>query len=158
MAMSYTFEDVVTQAAQLVGDLLLASGQTVATAESCTGGGLAEALTRVPGSSQWFGFGWVTYANNAKISQLQVSAVALEQWGAVSREVAQQMACGARQQAGSDWAVATKPVGTVWFAWAGPQGLIQSECLCFPGDRSAVRSAATRHGLLGLSARLKNTV
>ena len=88
------------------GQALLAAGLRVVTAESCTGGGLAAALTDVPGSSQWFERGYVTYSNAAKIQELGVDRAVLEQHGAVSAEVARQMAVGALQASGTDVVVA----------------------------------------------------
>lgn len=151
-----------------LGRMLSGSGQSVSCAESCTGGGVAQAFTAVPGSSQWFGYGWVTYANAAKMTQLGVSESVLMADGAVSRSVAQQMAEGARRASGSDWALATtgiagpggggvaKPVGTVWFAWAGPQG-VEAECQVFSGSREQVRAQAVTAALAGLHQRLQQT-
>lgn len=153
--------DVVTELAARLGAGLKAAGQTVATAESCTGGGIAEALTRIAGSSAWFDRGWVTYSNKAKQQELGVSANVLRAQGAVSEAVVLAMAEAARQQAGTDWAVAVsgvagpdggsaeKPVGTVWLAWAGPQGEI-AERHVFPGDREEVRRQTVLRALSGL--------
>ena len=125
-------------------------GLQVATAESCTGGGIAEAITRIEGSSAWFGQGWVTYSNAAKVAQLGVPQPLLDAHGAVSREVVMAMAEGARQRAGADWGLAVsgvagpgggsieKPVGTVWLAWAG-SAETHVQCRQFAGDRSQVR-------------------
>ena len=137
-------------AAQL-GQLLLARGETVATAESCTGGMIAAALTDIAGSSAWFGYGLVSYSNEAKQDLLGVGAATLADHGAVSEAVVRQMAAGARKRAAADWAVAVsgiagpgggspaKPVGTVWLALAGPDGLSQAFVCHFAGDRAAVR-------------------
>jgi len=153
--------DVVTELAARLGTGLKAAGQTVATAESCTGGGIAEALTRIAGSSVWFDRGWVTYSNKAKQQELGVSANVLRAQGAVSEVVVLAMAEAARQQAATDWAVAVsgiagpdggsaeKPVGTVWLAWAGPQGEI-AEHHVFSGDREAVRRQTVLRALSGL--------
>lgn len=125
-------------------------GLQVATAESCTGGGIAEAITRIAGSSAWFGQGWVTYSNTAKVSQLGVPPALLEAHGAVSLEVVMAMAEGARERAAADWGVAVsgvagpgggsieKPVGMVWLAWAGADGT-HVQCRQFAGDRAQVR-------------------
>jgi PncC family amidohydrolase len=111
------------------------SGQTLALAESCTGGQVAQAITAVPGASQVFTHGWVTYADAAKISQLDVSADLIQERGAVSAPVAEKMAAGARARSGADWALSItgiagpeggstdKPVGLVWMALAGPDGV-----------------------------------
>lgn len=144
--------------AAALGAALKARGARVTTAESCTGGGIAEAITRVPGSSAWFDQGWVTYSNAAKQRLLNVSAEVLTQHGAVSEAVVRAMAEGARAAAQADWAVAVsgiagpdggtpdKPVGTVWLAWAGPAGT-EAERHVFPGDRAAVRAATVRTAL-----------
>lgn len=148
----------LTQLSQRLGERLRALGGSVATAESCTGGGIAEAITRVAGSSAWFGQGWVTYSNAAKQNQLGVPAALLAAHGAVSEPVVRAMAEGARSRAGADWAVsvsgiagpdggsADKPVGLVWFAWAGPSHT-RSEAVIFSGDRAAVRAHSVSHSL-----------
>lgn len=155
--------------AQTLGLQLLAQNATVATAESCTGGGLAQAITEVPGASGWFGTGFVTYSNAAKIAQLGVEESALAVQGAVSELVAEQMAQGARQAGNATWGVSTtgiagpdggtqaKPVGTVWFAWIGPQTQV-SERQLFTGDRASIRLQATHYALAKLNELLKNTV
>ncbi len=109
---------------------LAAAGKTVTTAESCTGGWLAKAITDIPGSSAVFGYGVVSYSNGAKASLLGVDAGTLETHGAVSAEVVAEMANGALGLSAAEMAVAVsgvagpsggsedKPVGTVWFAWA----------------------------------------
>jgi nicotinamide-nucleotide amidase len=154
--------------AAVVGDLLRRRGQTVAVAESCTGGLIAAALTDVPGSSDYFVEGFVAYANAAKIGRLGVDSALIERHGAVSREVAAAMAAGARNAAGSNWAVATtgvagpgggtveKPVGLVWFGLALPEGKTICWSQNFLGQRDEVRQRAVqaaldalRRGLLG---------
>lgn len=151
-----------------IGVLLAQRGETLSTAESCTGGGVAQALTAVAGSSAWFEYGWVTYANVAKISQLGVNPADLTAHGAVSKSVAEQMALGAARVAGSRWAVATtgvagpgggsagKPVGTVWIGWCNG-GVAVAECFLFEGDRAQVRTQAVNVALAGLYQRLKKT-
>ena len=141
------------------GQALLAAGLRAVTAESCTGGGLAAALTDVPGSSDWFERGYVTYSNAAKIQELGVERGALEQHGAVSAEVARQMALGALQASGTDVVVAVtgvagpdggtleKPVGLVYLAWGRRGGPLQVVRELFAGDRAEVRSAAVAEGL-----------
>ena len=131
----------------------------VATAESCTGGAVAAALTDIPGSSQWFERGYVTYSNLAKQQELGVSPATLDAHGAVSREVVLAMAAGALEASGADLAVAVsgvagpdggtaaKPVGLVWFALARRGVAGRSEAQNFPGDRAAVRLAAVRRAL-----------
>lgn len=156
---------IAARVADLAGRL--ESGERkLSTAESCTGGWLAKSLTDRPGSSAWFEFGFVTYGNNAKLALLGVSAQTLAENGAVSQAVAEEMARGARNVSGADLAVAItgvagpsggsedKPVGTVWLAWAGPDGLLGAEMRNFPGDRTAIRSQAVAAALDGTLARL----
>lgn len=131
----------------------------IATAESCTGGMIAAALTAVPGSSNAFGFGFVSYANEAKAAMLGVPMDLIERFGAVSEPVAMAMADGALARAGADLAVAVtgiagpdggtadKPVGTVWFALARRDGSTLAERIIFDGDRAAVRAATADHAL-----------
>jgi nicotinamide-nucleotide amidase len=147
-------------AAQL-GERLSARNAKVTTAESCTGGGIACAITAVPGSSQWFDCGFVTYSNEAKHRLLKVPEEVLQAHGAVSGEVVSAMAKGAAHAASADFAVAVsgiagpgggseeKPVGTVWLAWYYPEGVVV-ECHHFPGDRGAVRDRAVLVALRGL--------
>ena len=153
--------DVISELSMQLGRQLLEGQATVATAESCTGGGIAEAITRVPGSSAWFEAGYVTYSNRQKTAQLDVPAVLFEQVGAVSREVVEAMATGARAKAQAQYSVAVsgvagpdggsvaKPVGTVWLSWGSP-ARCWSVCRHFPGDRQAVRSQAVQAALEGL--------
>jgi len=138
-----------------------AAGATLATAESCTGGGVAAALTDVPGSSAVFEWGAVTYANRAKTAALGVPEDLLARVGAVSGEVAAAMATGARRASGCDWAVSTtgiagpdggsdeKPVGLVWFGLAGPDGRVHTLRRLFPrlADRARIRRYATQAAL-----------
>ena len=141
------------------GQALLAAGLRAVTAESCTGGGLAAALTDVPGSSQWFERGYVTYSNAAKIQELGVDRSVLEQYGAVSSEVARQMALGALQASGTDVVVAItgvagpdggtleKPVGLVYLACGRRGRPLQVVRELFAGDRADVRGAAVAEAL-----------
>lgn len=151
----------LTELAARLGTQLNALGAQVTTAESCTGGGIAEAITRIAGSSAWFEAGYVTYSNAQKNLQLAVPAALFERVGAVSREVVEAMALGARHNSGARFAVAVsgiagpgggsseKPVGTVWIAWAdGPQ--LFSQRRQFNGDRQAVRTQTVEAALLGL--------
>jgi len=149
-----------------LAQLLEPRGLKLSTAESCTGGWLAKTLTDRPGSSAWFEFGFVTYGNNAKLVLLGVRAATLKAHGAVSQEVAEEMASGARRVSGADLAVAItgvagpaggspdKPVGTVWLAWSGADGQLGAELREFPGDRLAVRRQAVVAALDGTIARL----
>lgn len=141
-----------------LGRLLLARQQTVTTAESCTGGLIAAAITDVAGSSDWFQRGYVVYSNAAKHEMLDVPEALLTDLGAVSEAVVATLAYNARAAANADWAIAVsgiagpaggsaeKPVGLVWFAWAGQQVNVAEACH-FSGDRAAVRAQAVQHGL-----------
>ena len=143
--------------------------RAVATAESCTGGWIAKALTDVPGSSGCFGYGIVSYSNGAKESILGVKNRTLVEHGAVSEPVVLEMAEGALCLSGADVSVAVsgvagpdggseeKPVGTVWFAWAmrGPGGIASdAELLHFEGNRESIRMQTVIHGLKGVQRRL----
>ncbi len=150
------------QLAAEVGALLKAHAKILATAESCTGGGIAEAITRIPGSSAWFDRAFITYSNEAKIDMLDVKKTTLDSAGAVSEAVAREMAEGALVRSSADMAVAVtgvagpdggtldKPVGTVWFAWAYKNKATISESCAFSGDRSAVRQQTIIHALTKL--------
>jgi nicotinamide-nucleotide amidase len=144
-----------------LAERLLAHRLMLATAESCTGGLISAACTDLAGSSAWFERGFVSYSNEAKTELLGVPAALIAQHGAVSEPVARAMAAGAVGHSHAQVAVAVtgvagpgggspdKSVGTVWFAWATPQGL-WSERQVFPGDRAAVRQATVDHALAGL--------
>jgi nicotinamide-nucleotide amidase len=151
-----------------VGRALLRSERAAATAESCTGGWIAKAMTDIAGSSQWFIEGFVTYSNESKFRRLGVPLSMLKRHGAVSEPVARAMALGALRRsgahvsvavtgiAGPDGAVPGKPVGTVWLAWAVKRGIkfrVTSELEHFRGDREAVRRKTVRAALAGLLMR-----
>jgi len=150
----------------LLANKLIDAQYKLATAESCTGGGIAQALTDVSGSSQWFDSGLVTYSNEAKQRLLGVPSELIAQWGAVSEPVAKSMAEGAAGQQGVDVAVSVtgiagptggtkdKPVGTVWIAWKLPNNRVEARCFQFDGDRSAVREATINAAITGLIERL----
>ena len=135
------------------------------TAESCTGGMIAARCTDLPGSSNWYERGFVTYSNAAKSDLLGISPALIAEHGAVSEQVAQAMANGALEHSQAQVSVAVtgiagpsggsdgKPVGTVWFAWRVGE-LVSSERLVFAGDRAAVREATVLHAMQGLLARL----
>jgi nicotinamide-nucleotide amidase len=156
-------QEIATLSARL-GAVLLARGEQVATAESCTGGLISGALTEVAGSSDWFGYGFVTYSNAAKQSLLGVTAATLARVGAVSERTVREMAAGARRASGAEWSVAVsgiagptggsadKPVGTVWFAVSGPDGDEAFVCH-FAGDRTEVRQETVRRALTRLIER-----
>jgi len=148
----------LTELAHALGTLLASRGEQLATAESCTGGWLAKIVTDLPGSSTWFGWGFVTYANEAKVGMLGVAESLIERHGVVSKPVAQAMAEGARAASGAALAIAVtgiagpgggtavKPVGTVCFAWATAAGT-QAEQQRFAGDRDAIRRQSVAHAL-----------
>lgn len=151
-----------------LGKLLEANNWCVGTAESCTGGMIAAAMTDVAGSSHWFDEGVVTYANASKQRLLHVSQAALEQHGAVSEAVVLAMAQGVLRN-GNDVSVATsgiagpgggcveKPVGTVWFAW-GVGNKLEAEKAHFAGSRRDVREKATEYAISGLLRRLRQAI
>lgn len=149
---------------------LTAAGRTVATAESCTGGWIAKAITDVAGSSAVFGCGIVSYSNAAKATILGVSEETLAEHGAVSAETVGAMAAGVARLSGADFAVAVsgiagpdggtaeKPVGTVWFAWAVGRGTgkgIATDERLFSGNRERIRELTVVHALEGLIARVR---
>ena len=154
--------DVSMSLAERVGRALAARRLKLATAESCTGGLIAGAITDVAGSSGWFDRGFVTYSNDAKTEMLGVRAETLAAHGAVSEATAAEMAAGALGRSRADIAVAVtgvagpdggtpaKPVGTVCFAWARRGGDITTATRRFPGDRAAVRDATVNAALQGL--------
>ncbi|MGM0784908.1 MAG: CinA family protein [Pseudomonadota bacterium] len=156
----------LTTLAERLGRACRDRGVTVTAAESCTGGGVASAITSVAGSSDYFTTGYVTYANAAKTRLLGVSERLLAEHGAVSREVVEAMVAGACRDSGATMGVAVsgvagpgggsadKPVGTVWLAW-GDTERQQAECHHYPGDRRAVRERAVRDALIGLLVRIR---
>ena len=158
-------DDELDSLARELGAGLRARGWHVACAESCTGGWLAKSFTDVAGSSAWFGWGFVTYANEAKTAMIGVSPQLIAEHGAVSEPVVCAMAEGAREASGADIAVAVsgiagpggerpgKPVGTIWIAWASEAGT-HAEHSVFAGDREAVRRQSVAQALRGLLAEL----
>lgn len=154
------------QISSALGQKLLARNWRVATAESCTGGGIAAAITAVAGSSAWFEYGIVSYANQAKQTLLNVDSETLAHDGAVSKAVVEQMVAGVLALSHANIAVAVsgiagpsggtaeKPVGTVWFAWGLASGEIYSECFSFDGDRISVQQQSVVQALNGLLKRL----
>lgn len=176
------FDEAVNRLKSRLGDLMIYDGDaaaaeillrkladrklTVATAESCTGGNIAHRLTSIPGSSESFLGGVVSYANEVKSGVLGVNPADIEAHGAVSREVVEQMAVGACRATGARCSMATsgiagpgggsddKPVGTVWMAWA-VDGHVESRVFHFPGNRLRVIDRATTEALLGLLAMIK---
>lgn len=148
--------------AEALGERLRGLGWRLALAESCTGGWLAKLVTDVPGSSDWFDRGFVTYSDQAKREMLGVDEATLTDYGAVSGETARAMVAGALAQSGADVALAItgiagpgggsidKPVGTVWFAWGRPGADARAARERFDGDREAVRRQALAYGLARL--------
>lgn len=144
-----------------LGERLKSAGAMLVTAESCTGGWVAEAVTSVAGSSDWFERGFVAYSNDAKRELLGVRPETLSQHGAVSEETAREMARGALERSRGTLALAVtgiagpgggstaKPVGMVCFAWAG-KGLLRSETRNFGGDRESVRRQSVIRALEGV--------
>jgi len=152
----------LTQLAATLASTLIENTQIVVTAESCTGGWIAQTLTAIAGSSTWFDRGFVTYSNQAKQDMLGVAGETLQQYGAVSAQVVQEMVQGALNNspaqlavsvsgiAGPDGGTAEKPVGMVWFGWCQRGFDANSECRQFNGDRDAVRRQAVAYALQGL--------
>lgn len=162
-------DPVAARLAAALGERLIEHHAMCATAESCTGGLVAGAITDIAGSSGWFERGFVTYSNEAKMEQLGVPAATLEEHGAVSEATAHAMAEGALAHSRADIAVAItgvagptggtprKPVGMVCFAWAARGMATIAGTRHFPGDRAGVRHASmivALEGLLALAGRL----
>jgi len=158
-------DDELYRLAIALGRAALERKVRIATAESCTGGLVAGAITAVAGSSDWFDCGFITYSNDAKIGQLAVPPRTIEQFGAVSKETALAMAEGALGASRAQWAVAVtgiagpaggtpdKPVGTVCFAWLGP-GVAKASRIRLSGDRAGIRRESVRIALEGILDRL----
>lgn len=151
-----------TDPAEQLVRILSGRGETLAAAESCTGGLINAAITEVSGSSAVLWGGVVSYANDAKTGVLGVDPGMLAREGAVSGAVAKAMAWGMRVASGADWTVSTtgiagpdggtsaKPVGTVWIAWCNPGGEINAREFHFKGNRKEVRKSAVQEALRGL--------
>ena len=141
--------------AEVVGEKLAQQKKTIAVAESCTGGLLAKLLTDISGSSKYFTFGWITYSNQAKVSELGVPADLIQEYGAVSEQVARAMAMGARNKAGTDYAIGItgiagptggteqKPVGLVYIGVDSENGCYTKRCF-FYHDRQFIRLRAAQ--------------
>lgn len=161
-ATSVPDEAALDRLARGVAERLGARGQTLVTAESCTGGWIAKILTDLPGSSAWFECSAVSYSNRAKEALLGVRPQTLQRSGAVSRETVIEMVSGALARLGGSVAVAVtgiagpgggslgKPVGTVWIGWQRRGGEARAECFNFAGEREAVRRLAVAAALEGL--------
>lgn len=155
-------DSVINDLSERLGKLLLEQNLKLITAESCTGGGLAEIITRIPGSSNWFERGFVTYSNDAKQELLGVPFDILDSYGAVSEETAVAMAEGALDNshgdisvsitgiAGPDGGTDDKPVGTVCLAWSRRNVNTYATKIVFKGDRMQVREQACMMALQGL--------
>jgi nicotinamide-nucleotide amidase len=149
-ASNLDIDDVIATLAKT----LLAKGWRLSTAESCTGGLVSASITALAGSSEWFERGYITYSNQAKSEDIDVSQNLIEEYGAVSDQVARAMALGAKQNSGSDIALSItgiagptggsseKPVGTVCFAWVLANDQMISETKHFEGDRQQIRQQA----------------
>jgi nicotinamide-nucleotide amidase len=145
-----------------LAELMLANEYQLATAESCTGGGISQLITSLPGSSQWFERGFITYSNDSKREMLEVANDILESYGAVSEECAVAMAQGAVNQSHADFALSVtgiagpdggsvdKPVGTVCFGWSQRNGETLSTRVVFEGDREQVRQQTIVMAIQGL--------
>jgi nicotinamide-nucleotide amidase len=150
--------------AERVGKALKSRDQMLVTAESCTGGWIAQAVTMVPGSSEWFERGYVTYTYISKREMLGVKDATLGAHGAVAEEVVREMAEGALERSHAQVSVAVsgiagpgggmpgKPVGTVCFAWAAKGGATRAQTVRFRGDRDAVRRLSVERALKGVLA------
>jgi len=160
--MAMPTDEALFELAERVGRQLLSTRRRLVTAESCTAGWIAKAVTDVPDSSYWFECGYVVYSNAAKVRDLGVSEQTLQSHGAVSEPVVREMAAGALRVSGAEVAVAVsgiagprggtpeKPVGTVWFALAATDGEsldLVSRLERFPGDREAVRRRTVEYAL-----------
>jgi nicotinamide-nucleotide amidase len=157
-------DPVLYDLAERAGRALQARGWMLATAESCTGGWVAEAMTMIPGSSAWFDRAFVTYTYASKREMLGVTQATLDAHGAVSQAVVEQMVAGALERsdarvalavsgtAGPSGGTAEKPVGTVWFAWGVKGAAPRSETRRFGGDRENVRRESVIHALETLIA------
>ena len=157
----------LSRLSERVGQVLRERGLILATAESCTGGWVAQVVTHTAGSSAWFDRGFVTYANAAKVEMLGVLPETLAAYGAVSRQTAEEMVRGALMNsnalialsitgvAGPSGGSPDKPVGTVCFAWCSRGQAPQSDQQLFAGDREAIRHQAVVYALEGLLERTK---
>jgi nicotinamide-nucleotide amidase len=155
-------DNELIELAQQLGSLLKPKAKKIATAESCTGGWIAQVITEIPGSSAWFDRGFVTYSNAAKVQMLAVSPETLEQYGAVSVQTATAMALGALAHSDADCAIAVtgiagpgggtaeKPVGTVFIAWAYKNQALKVVQKQFVGNRHEIRKQTVRIALTGV--------
>jgi nicotinamide-nucleotide amidase len=159
VARGHIMESELFELAEQLGRKLTADGKKIATAESCTGGWIAQTITDVPGSSAWFDRGFVTYSNAAKVQMLGVKPQTLESYGAVSAETATEMAVGALKHSDADISVAVtgiagpdggtpeKPVGTVFIAWADKNGENTVVKKHFAGNRRQIRGQTVKSAI-----------
>lgn len=145
-----------------LGEALKKHGLKLALAESCTGGLVSSLITEIPGSSNWFDSGFVTYSNASKMHLLHVTNETLTEFGAVSEATAKEMATGALQNsqadiagsitgiAGPDGGTIEKPVGTVCFAWTNKSGILHSNTTLFSGSRQEIRIKAANFMMTAL--------
>lgn len=164
--MTSEFETQVDSLVTTVAELLTTRNWRMATAESCTGGWIAKCCTDVAGSSAWFDRAYVTYSYGAKEQMLGVSHDDLLKHGAVSDEIASQMAMGAKQHsnaavvvsatgiAGPDGGMPGKPVGLVHFGWCVDDQPTACDSVIFEGDRQSVRQQTVMHALKGIILRI----
>jgi nicotinamide-nucleotide amidase len=162
VARGHIMESELFKLAEQLGRLLKANGIKIATAESCTGGWIAQVITDVPGSSAWFDRGFVTYSNAAKVQMLGVIPQTLEKYGAVSAETATEMAAGALAHSAADVAIAVtgiagpdggtpeKPVGTVFIAWARKNGEANVVKKQLSGNRRQIRAQTVKNAIEGM--------
>lgn len=161
-------ESISHKKLESISRLLINNNKVLGTAESCTGGWIAQALTSLAGSSVWFECGFVTYSNASKKRMLGVNEATLRDYGAVSEEVVIEMAEGVLQASDVSISVATsgiagpgggsdeKPVGTVWIAWAEQGKASRAEKFLFNGDREAVRKQAVSAAIEGILQNLSS--
>ncbi len=161
-------DDPITADLEAVAAALLARGEMLVTAESCTGGWLAKTCTDLPGSSRWFERGFVTYSNDAKIECLGVQPATLERHGAVSEDCVREMAAGALRRSRAHWALAItgiagpdggtedKPVGTVWLCCATSKSTATKR-LNLSGSREAIRRQSVQDALELLRGQLPDS-
>ena len=159
-------QDTLETLAASLGTALTRLGWAIASAESCTGGWAAQAMTAIAGSSVWFERGFVTYSNESKMEMLGVRNATLERFGAVSEETVSEMAAGALEHSRAQAAFAisgiagpsggsdSKPVGTVCFAWAVADQPVRTETRFFEGDRCRIRMQSVAYVLSQMQALL----
>lgn len=161
MSLSFEQQTRLNEISAALGALLKTCNAHIVTAESCTGGGIAQVITAIAGSSSWFNGGFVTYSNEAKTQLLSVDGQLIHDYGAVSQQVVEAMAKGAVTSslgelsvavsgiAGPEGGTPEKPVGTVWIGWCHHEQFLHSQKFIFEGDREMVRYQTIVHALEG---------